>query len=185
VERVDLKVARTVGLDQRSLAGRWTAHFAEIGDQPLLVALSLSVAAIGAVRRDERMARTGLRMLAAHSLAGMGKLFGKDLVDRTRPGALREKAYRFEEGDSRDGRLRSMPSGHSAGAAAVAGAIVADYPAALVPLGLAATAIGAAQLPSRNHFLSDVIAGAALGLAATAVARLLIPLQNDLDQSRD
>ena len=108
-------------------------RFAELGDQPPLVAVSLGVAAVGFAARDERLQRTGMRMLAAHSLSTMAKLAGKDSVDRTRPGALSEKAYRLKQGTSRDGRLRSMPSGHSAGIVAVAGAISADYPRALLP----------------------------------------------------
>ncbi len=38
-----------------------------------------------------------------------------------------------------------------------------------------AGAVMLAQLPSKNHFLSDVAAGAAIGLASAAIARLLIP----------
>jgi membrane-associated phospholipid phosphatase len=175
VERTDLRLAPKVALDQRSRVGRATARFAELGDQPPLLALSAGVVGAGLARRDERLARVGLRMILAHSLATMGKLFVKDLVDRTRPGALGEKAYRMEKGSSRDGRLRSMPSGHSAGAAAVAGAVAPDFPVAAVPVALTATAIAAAQPASRNHYLSDVVAGAAIGLAAGMLARLLVP----------
>ena len=47
-------------------------------------------------------------MLTAHSLSTIAKLAVKDRIDRTRPGALNEKAYRLEKGTSRDGRLRSI-----------------------------------------------------------------------------
>ena len=178
VERTDLEVTRAVAISPKRRAGRWIRRFAELGDQPPLVAVSLGVAAVGFAARDERLQRTGLRMLAAHSLSTMAKLAGKDSVDRTRPGALNEKAYRLKQGSSRDGRLRSMPSGHSAGIVAVAGAIAADYPRALVPAAAASVAVGAAQLPSRNHYLSDVIVGAGIGLAVTGLARWLIPPQD-------
>jgi len=174
VERTDLTVTRKVSLGKQRPAGRWIRRFAEVGDQPPLVALSLGVIAAGLVGGHERLRRTGCRMLTAHSLSTIAKLAGKGNVDRTRPGALDEKAYRLEKGDSRDGRLRSMPSGHSAGIVAVAGAITPDYPRALVPLGLASVAVGAAQLPSRNHFLSDVLVGAGIGVVVAGVARLLI-----------
>ncbi len=182
IERLDLKVARAAALDRTTPSGRWVRRFAELGDQPPLLALCGAVVAAGVMRRDERLARTGLRMLAAHSLATMAKLLGKNSIDRTRPGALKEKKYRLEEGDSHDGRLRSMPSGHSAGMAAVAGAIAADYPRALVPAAAISIAVMGAQLPSRNHFLTDVVAGAAVGLAATVAARLLVPAQDRLEQ---
>ena len=175
VERTDLMVARKLSLSKRRPAGRWMRRFAEIGDQPPLVAISLGVIAAGLAGGHDRLRRTGFRMLSAHSLATIAKLAGKDSVDRTRPGALGEKSYRMEQGDSRDGRLRSMPSGHSAGIVAVSGAVAADYPRALVPLAAASAAVGAAQLPSRNHFLSDVLVGAGIGFVATALARVLIP----------
>ncbi|HXG99224.1 MAG TPA: phosphatase PAP2 family protein [Sphingomicrobium sp.] len=184
IERADLKLADKVALNKRGLAGRWTARFAELGDQPQLIALTIGVVATGLIRRDERMARTGLRMLTAHSLATMAKLMVKDQVDRTRPGALKEKSYRMEEGESRDGRLRSMPSGHSAGAAGVAGAAMVDYPGVAAPAGLAAAAIAAAQPASRNHYITDVLVGVGVGVAVSGVARLLVPPQDKIERSR-
>ena len=175
VERTDLRVTRIVGINQNGDAARWLARFADLGDQPPMIGLAVLTIAAGLLRRDERLARTGLRMLAAHSIATMGKLAVKDTVDRTRPGALNEKAYCLEQGTSRDGRLRSMPSGHSAGVMAIAGAIGPYYPGAILPAAAAATSIAGAQLPSKNHFLSDVLVGAGIGLAAAAIARLLIP----------
>jgi len=177
VESVDLRVARKVAIDKSDPVGKWTRRFAEVGDQPPLVAISLGVIAAGIVGGHDRLRRTGFRMLTAHSLSTIAKLAGKDSIDRTRPGALDEKPYRLQKGTSRDGSLRSMPSGHSAGIVAIAGAIAADYPSARVPVAAAAVAVGAAQLPSRNHYLSDVVVGAAIGLAVTGLAQMLIPSQ--------
>ncbi|MDQ3075189.1 MAG: phosphatase PAP2 family protein [Pseudomonadota bacterium] len=175
VERTDLAVTRAVALNEDRPIGRWTRGFAELGDQPPLVAVSLAVVAAGLAGGNDRLRRTGLRMLTAHSLSTIAKLAGKNSIDRTRPGALGEKAYRLEQGNSHDGRLRSMPSGHSAGIVAVAGAIAADYPRAFIPLAAASVAVGAAQVPSRNHYMSDVVVGAAIGLVVVGLARLLIP----------
>ena len=181
VERLDLKVARTVALDQRKAPGKHLSRFAELGDQPPLVLLSMGVAAFGALRRDERLARMGLRMLAAHALTSIGKLVGKGVVDRTRPAeALGKGRYRLEEGGSKQGRLRSMPSGHSGGVTALAVALAPDYPRLAVPAAAAAGAVMLAQLPSKNHFLSDVAAGAAIGLLAGGIARWLIPPQDEI-----
>ena len=175
VERNDRKVTRKVSLSKTDPAGRWMRRFAEVGDQPPLVAVSLGVIAAGLVGGHDRLRRTGFRMLTAHSLSTIAKLVGKGNIDRTRPRALGEKAYRLKQGDSRDGRLRSMPSGHSAGIVAISGAIAADYPRALAPLAAASIAVGAAQVPSRNHFLSDVIVGAGIGVVVAGLSRLLIP----------
>ncbi len=175
VESADLKVARTVSIAKSDPVGKWTRRFAEIGDQPPLVAISLGVIVAGLVGGHDRLRRTGFRMLTAHSLSTIAKLAGKDRIDRTRPGALNEKSYRLTKGGSRDGRLRSMPSGHSAGIVAIAGAIAADYPRAFVPVAAASVAVGAAQLPSRNHYLSDVVVGAGIGLVVAGLARWLIP----------
>ena len=175
IERADLKVAHKASIPKANPVGAAIRRFAEVGDQPPLVAISLAVIAAGLVGGHDRLRRTGLRMLTAHSLSTIVKLAGKDRIDRTRPGALNEKAYKLEKGDSRDGRLRSMPSGHSAGIVAIAGAIAADYPHARVPAAVASVAVGAAQVPSRNHYLSDVVVGAAIGLAVAGLSRLLIP----------
>ncbi len=172
VERTDKVVADAVAIDGRTRAAKRTGLFAESGDQPPLIILSLAVVTAGLAGGDARMRRTGMRMLTAHSLSTLFKLLIKDRIDRTRPG---EEGYRLEKGTSRDGRLRSMPSGHSAGVVAVAGAVMVDYPKSIAPVATAATAISAAQLPSKNHFLSDVLVGAALGAVAAGFARLLIP----------
>ena len=182
VERTDLKVARKAAMPEETQVGKWTRRFAELGDQPPLVAISLGVIAAGMVGRHARLRRTGFRMLTAHSLSTIAKLAVKDRVDRTRPGALNEKAYRLRKGTSRDGRLRSMPSGHSAGIVAVAGAIAADYPRASVPGAVASAAVAGAQLPSRNHYLSDIIVGAGIGLVVNGLARWLVPPQDRIER---
>lgn len=183
-EKVDIAVARAAALDDEKLAGKLVAGFANLGDQPPLVLLSTGVVAVGAYRRDERLARTGLRMLAAHSLAVAAKLLGKGAIDRTRPDDALEKGhYKLEEGDSKDGELRSMPSGHSAGVTAVAMAATLDYPRFAVPAAAGAGALMMALLPSQKHFLSDVAVGAALGVAAGAISRLLIPSQDLLERA--
>lgn len=176
VERGDLKLARKVALDEDSRVGRLVGKFAELGDQPPMQALCGATILAGAVGGDRRLFRTGLRMLAAHSLATMAKALVKDAVDRTRPGeALARGHYRMTPGDSDDHALQSMPSGHSAGVVAVAASALGDYPRLAAPVVAGSAGLIAAQLPSRNHFLSDVLAGSAIGLAAFALARWLLP----------
>lgn len=180
VEKADLEVAEAVAVDEDGAGGRWLSRVAELGDQPPLVALSALVLATGIVRQDRKLARTGLRMLAAHAVATAVKCFIKDEIDRTRPGeALEKDRYKLAKGRSKEGRLRSMPSGHSAGLAAVARAAGREYPKAAVPAGAAAATVTAAQLPSGNHFASDVAAGLAIGLASEALVAGLMGPPND------
>src|SRR4051812_41298274 len=64
---------------------------AALGDQPQLRILCGAVIAVGLFGGDKRLARTGWRMLAAHTLATWTKDFVKHRVDRVRPRALAEK----------------------------------------------------------------------------------------------
>ena len=179
IEKADLEIADEVAVEKQKPAGRLLAKFAELGDQPPLIALSAGVFAYGLVAGNRKLARTGLRMLAAHAVATAIKGVVKDRIDRTRPGpALGNSDYKLERGHSKDGALRSMPSGHSAGLAAVARAATREYPQLAVPAGAAAAAVAAAQLPSGNHFATDVAAGIGIGLASeAAVAALMGPPQ--------
>jgi membrane-associated phospholipid phosphatase len=175
VERIDLAVSDVAAIDGRTLAGKRVGAFAQLGDQPPLRLLCAVTIAAGAVRRDPKLMRTGLRMLAAHGVATGIKGFFKHRIDRTRPSdAMENKRYRLDRGDSHQSRLSSMPSGHSAGIAAVASAIAREYPAAAPVAGAGATAIVVAQLPAKNHFLSDVVVGTAIGLASEAAVSALM-----------
>jgi membrane-associated phospholipid phosphatase len=163
-EKVDIKVAKAAAAEAGSAADELLC-FGELGDQPPMTAASGMMIACGLAFRDRRMARTGLRMMAALGLATLIKSAVKNNIDRTRPGeVIDNQRYRLRSGESKQGNLRSLPSGHSAGAAAVFRAVAREYPAARVPLMGGAVAIAAAQLPSRNHFLTDVAIGFTIGL---------------------
>ena len=143
---------------------------AELADQPPLIAASASTLAAGLATRRPALARTGLRMIAAHGLATLLKTMVKDRIDRTRPHEVAKKGkHEIEPGRSKAGEKRSFPSGHSAGAVAVARAVVRGHPrAAPVAYPLAAVA-SAIQVPRKTHFPSDVLVGAAIGLVAEAL----------------
>jgi len=176
VEKTDIALARSVSLEDDGVAGKAIGKFAELGDQPPMQLLCGVTIAAGVIRRDRRLFRVGLRMLTAHSLATLVKAFVKDGVDRTRPDdALDSKRYKMQAGDSDAHRLQSMPSGHSAGTVAVAVSALPDYPQVAGPALVGSIAVLAAQLPSRNHYLTDVAVGSAIGLAAFGLAHLLLP----------
>ena len=165
----DEKAADAARPYQGSAAMRALGHFASLGDQPPLRTLCAATIAAGLAGGDRRLARAGLRMLLAHTLATLAKDFVKQRVDRTRP---RSKGARGRDHVPRPGRhqakeLTSFPSGHSAGAAAVARAFARDYPEHEAPAA-AAAALALAQIPRCAHYPTDVGAGLAIGLAAEA-----------------
>lgn len=165
-EKADIKVARATAAHAGSITDDLLC-FGELGDQPPMSAASGIMIACGLAFRDRRMALAGIKMMAALGLATLIKSAIKNNIDRTRPGEVIEnQRYRLHSGDSKSGEMRSLPSGHSAGATAVFRAAAREYPGATTPLMAAAGAISAAQLPRRHHFLSDVAAGIALGLFA-------------------
>lgn len=173
VEKADVAVAaKAAGNRDRPLV-RFAGTLSEIADQPQLAAVCGLTILAGLLRRDARLAGTGMRMLAAHGLAAFAKGWIKDRVNRTRPQVLvEEDRYEMRPGTSKDGRDRSFPSGHTAGAVAVAASLIRDYPLASVPAFGLAAAIAAIQVPRGNHYPGDLAAGLAIGLAAAGTVDL-------------
>ena len=146
------------------------ATLAELADQPPLIAASIGTIVIGLATKRADLARGGARMLASHLLATGAKLVIKRQFDRTRPGhALDHDGHHFSHSDEGGHEEKSFPSGHTAGAVAVALAASHDIDGAAIPAALATGAVAAAQAPAGNHYLTDVAAGAAVGWAAEVV----------------
>jgi len=146
-----------------AMAGKAT----DLADQPPLVALSIGTILVGALLRRPIVVRSGVRMLASHAVATAAKTVIKNAVDRTRPSRAVADGYHAGKGDGADDTsLNSMPSGHTAGAVAVAQGVAAESRLAAIPLQLAAIGVGAMQPRRGKHYLSDVIVGAAIGFAA-------------------
>lgn len=173
IERIDVRLGEAAAKHRKSRLVKTTAALAAVADQPPLIAISAATLAAGLILRRPRLARTGARMLASELLATGLKALAKRYVDRTRPGKmLRDGRYALKangKGSRDEGPWNSFPSGHSAGAAAVARAVSREYPAAGPVAALAAGGIAAVQVPSGAHFPSDVAVGGALGLVAEAV----------------
>ncbi|HTG37354.1 phosphatase PAP2 family protein [Sphingomonas sp.] len=163
VERVDLKVTAALADQRHRPEVKQAGYWSEIADQPPLIAISAAVLIAGLSARNRGVARAGARMLAAHALATGIKTVIKRSVDRTRPDEAIDNGYRMEAGDSDTHELSSFPSGHTAGAVAVAEAVARDAPALAPPMRLLALSVALIQVPRCKHFLSDVIAGAAIG----------------------
>jgi undecaprenyl-diphosphatase len=80
----------------------------------------------------------------------------------------------LRSGRRRDTDFNSFPSGHTAGAVAVAVAVGRDYPGGRLPALALAAAAGIAQVVRSKHYVSDVVAGATIGIVAElAIDRLI------------
>jgi membrane-associated phospholipid phosphatase len=177
----DSAVAAKMRREQGSPLVRALDFVADLGDQPPMRILCGSVIAVGLIGGDRRLTKTGLRMLAAHTLATIVKDVVKKRVDRTRP---RSAGKPGKDPKPRPGRNTakeetSFPSGHSAGAAAVARAFARDYPEHALPACGAAAALALAQIPRCAHYPTDVGAGLAIGIAAEKAVDLAARLAFD------
>ena len=170
VERVDRHLTRDVAANRDTLPVRFASFLGEVADQPQLITASIATIAAGLVGRRPDMIRGGTRMLAAHLVATGVKSAIKHSIDRTRPAkAIDEGDHRFEPGDSDDHDLNSFPSGHTAGAVAVARAVSREIDGAATPAALGVAAVAAIQPVAGNHYLSDVLVGGAIGWASEAL----------------
>ncbi len=151
-------------------AMRALAPIAKATDEPPLLALGLGTLAIGAVLRRPALARSGARMVASHLLATGLKTVLKAGVDRARPNVAGERPTLRKGHGTDDTNLNAFPSGHTAGAVAVAQSIGREAPAAAGVAQLAAGAAGAVQVARGAHYSSDVAAGAVIGWLSERVA---------------
>ncbi|GGV22578.1 phosphatase PAP2 family protein [Streptomyces spectabilis] len=130
--------------------------------------ISLAVAA-GLALVPGRPRRAALAGVGAVTLASAAaNLFGKRMVRRRRPD--RERARVVVDRHVPMPRSASFPSGHTASAAAFATAVGVVLPAAAVPLGALAAAVGYSRVHTGVHYPGDVAAGAVLGFAAAATS---------------
>ena len=168
VEKADHKITSEVNGERDSWPVRLLGAASEIGDQPQMRIICVATVADGIARRDLYLTSTGLRMLAAHTLATWTKSGIKAVVDRRRPKDGDDP--RLREGDSYRHEDNSFPSGHSAGAVAVGEAIARAYPDHAAAARGAALSVSVVQVPRGTHYAGDVLAGIAIGLIAERVS---------------
>ncbi|UUR08655.1 phosphatase PAP2 family protein [Sphingomonas glaciei] len=174
-EDVDTAVADALVPYAGDAAVRALGAVAELSDQEPLYAAAAGVLATAVVMRDGSTWRTGTRILAAHLLATALRGVVKSMVDRTRPeAAARRGDYVLRKGERHESDFNSFPSGHTAGAVAVAMAVGRDHPGARWPAFGLATLTGAAQIVRSRHYVTDVVAGAVIGVAAELLVDAVI-----------
>lgn len=167
---VDIAVAEAMAPYADTAFVRVMGAASELTDEPPLIAAGGLTAATGLARNDPRLMRTGLRMLAAHLAATGLKSAVKSLVDRPRPHEVAEDGHHKVEPSDEPGSQRSFPSGHTAGAVAVARAVARDHRRTGRVLYGGALVAALAQLPRHAHFPSDIAVGILIGVAAEEAA---------------
>jgi membrane-associated phospholipid phosphatase len=172
----DTAAARLARRYRDTPAVRLVEHVADLGDQPQLRILCGALIGVGLASGNRRLARAGVAMLAAHTLATFAKDQVKERVDRTRPRSAAKpgKDAVPRPGDSTAKEETSFPSGHSAGAAAVARAFARAYPEHAGKAYAAAGILALGQIPRCAHYPTDVGAGLAIGIAAEAVTEAVL-----------
>ncbi|MCZ0961407.1 phosphatase PAP2 family protein [Paracoccus benzoatiresistens] len=176
LERMDIEAAKAAARHRHHPLVKTLGEASELADQMPLGTVCGLVIAGGLLGRRPDIARTGVRMMAAHVLANVVKRRIKNRLRRTRPEEMvRNRDYQFEPGETEGRHDTSFPSGHTAGAVAVARVVAADLPDLSVPVTGFAALIAAVQIPRAKHYPIDVAAGAALGLAAAWAVDCLLP----------
>jgi membrane-associated phospholipid phosphatase len=174
-ERVDVEIIEKMRPLLQKPTVQKVGMLGNLGDEPPLLAISAALLIGGTITRKPALQRAAIRMALAHLIAIGFKEVGKNNVDRTRPDEqLKTGTYHMSAGHSHDADLRSFPSGHTAGALAVARAFSRDYPRYTKPVLAAAAVVGALQVPRRAHYPGDVLAGAVAGAVAEKIATFVI-----------
>ena len=170
--------ARRRALAADSRGARDAAHFAEhLGNSgvvaPALVAIDLAARASG----RPAVGAASERMAISVGVAGLGAIALKSAFGRARPFESPADHASFKPFSGHD----AFPSGHTAVAFAVAGALSGESHARWAPyltLPLA-TFVGWSRVRDDKHWASDVVAGAAFGWwtarKADAIARRRLP----------
>ena len=180
IARADADLAEEAAPFRKTAPVRALSAVSELGDQPQLRMISSALLAVGLFSSNRRLTNAGARMLITHELSTLAKSFIKHRIDRTRPRSARSHDQRkLRPGKSRAKEKSSFPSGHSAGAVAVARAYSREYPEHRTAALTAAGVIAAAQIPRCAHYMTDVGGGLVVGAAAEAVANLIWPVSTD------
>lgn len=170
VEKADMALVEAAADNKHNPLAKAVGAIGHLGDQPPMLAASALLLAAGVLAKERRMIRAGARMISAELVTIVIKDLVKRSVTRTRPHVLLEEGrYERRPGGPHEGKYNSFPSGHTAGAVAVARALAREYPAAKVPAYAFAAAVAVGQVPNAAHYPTDVGAGALVGLVSELI----------------
>lgn len=152
----------------------------ELGSSELYLvpALGLYIWALMAARKGwtvpaswnrDSVARASLFVIMTMALGGIVTALLKAAVARSRPELLIEHGiYRLGVPFSKVAEFDSFPSSHTQAAFAVAAALAVLAPRWRWPLMIIAAAVAMARLVNLDHYLSDVVAAAAIAITSAA-----------------
>ena len=148
--------------DHRSQTGQDLADaWAKVGTVGVGV-VTAGVLAGGLISQNSKVTHAGLRLLFSAALAGAAAE-GIKFVGRERP-LENASAWDFDPGHAD----AAFPSGHASLAFAMAASLSDDIQRTWATVGLygAATGVAAARVYQQEHWVSDVVGGAALGIVS-------------------
>jgi hypothetical protein len=139
------------------------AVFRRMGQAEVFGTIGLGTMTVGLLSGNPRIRRAGQRISGGLLLAGTLGVITKEVVGRRRPG-LTNGAFAFKPFSGRD----AWPSGHTTMAFALAASVSDELHSTPATIGLysAAALTGWSRVNDNRHWLSDVLAGAALGITS-------------------
>ena len=130
----------------------------------------------GAAGHNAKSHETGVLLYESFLISGAATGVLKFAIGRKRPSATTEP-FSFKPAGSN----ASFPSGHTTTAFAAAEVLAEQYPRwwVTVPAYGAASAVGFSRLRANQHWLSDVVAGAAVGISTEPSSSLVPALRRE------
>lgn len=175
--RIAIEAQRSSLQNNRVLSG--TATTFRLLSQPGAIGLGALTYVAGRADNSPRAAEVGLRTLESIGVAGVTGYIIKGITGRARPYVVADtNSHDFHLGRGfRDDGYTSFPSGHTLGAFAAASAASQEIrylwphssPLITPALFTGATLAGLSRIYNDKHWVSDVIAGAAVGTIAARV----------------
>jgi membrane-associated phospholipid phosphatase len=135
--------------------------FRQMGEPEIYGTIGLGTLTVGVITGNDRITRAGGRISGGLLIAAATTTFLKHATGRGRPSHFSD-AHRFRPFSGRD----SWPSGHATMAFALAASVSDEIHSTPVTVTLysAATLTGWSRMNDNRHWLSDVLAGAAVGI---------------------
>jgi len=166
VSTIDPAIARDLHTGTSAAALRFDRQLDRFGDATGTIPIIGGIALTGLITRNKDIMRAALRATESVVFADLFVQGSKFIVGRSRPTSDPDlDAYDFHSFGSSS---PAFPSGHSANAFALATSLSDAIGKKWATIGLYALATGTAwaRLSEQQHWLTDVIAGAAVGIGS-------------------